>query len=64
MKRNDCDVKLVQSMVLTSCALHNLHGEAFDNEWDAPAAAESEVTVTGFRAAGQGCSRESGVLLE
>lgn len=49
MKRNDCDVKLVKSMVLTCCALHNLsgsHGEAFDNEWDASAAAGPEVALS------------------
>ena len=49
MKRNDCDVKLVKSMVLTCCALHNLcesHGEAYDNEWDAPAPAEPVVALS------------------
>ncbi|XP_033985671.1 protein ANTAGONIST OF LIKE HETEROCHROMATIN PROTEIN 1-like [Trematomus bernacchii] len=48
MKRNDCDVKLVKSMVLTCCALHNLcesHGETYDDGWDAPAAAEPGVAV-------------------
>ncbi|XP_062302094.1 uncharacterized protein LOC134006997 [Osmerus eperlanus] len=49
MKRNDCDVKLVKSMALTCCALHNLcesHGEAYDNEWDAPAPAEPVVALS------------------
>ncbi|XP_051572771.1 uncharacterized protein LOC127451837 [Myxocyprinus asiaticus] len=48
MKRNDCDVKLVKSMVLTCCALHNLcesHGEAYENEWDSPSAAEPVVAL-------------------
>lgn len=43
MKRNDCAVNLVKSMVLTCCALHNLcesHGEAYENSWDSPSAAE------------------------
>lgn len=41
LKRNDCDVSLVKSMVLTCCALHNLcerHGEEYDGEWDVAAA--------------------------
>ncbi|XP_054599295.2 uncharacterized protein [Nothobranchius furzeri] len=36
LKRNDCDVSLVRSMILTCCALHNLcesHGEHYDNVW-------------------------------
>ncbi|XP_073689375.1 uncharacterized protein [Garra rufa] len=48
MKRNDCDVTNVKSMILTCCALHNLcerHGEDYDNVWDAPAAAEPVVAV-------------------
>uniref|UniRef100_A0A8C2HKI6 DDE Tnp4 domain-containing protein n=1 Tax=Cyprinus carpio TaxID=7962 RepID=A0A8C2HKI6_CYPCA len=43
MKRNDCAVHLVKSMVLTCCALHNLcesHGEAYESAWDPPSAAE------------------------
>lgn len=43
MKRNDCAVDLVKSMVLTCCALHNLcesHGEAYESAWDPPSAAE------------------------
>lgn len=42
MKRNDSDIELVKSMVLT-CALHNLcerHGEDYQHEWDTPVAAE------------------------
>lgn len=42
MKRNDGDIELVKSMVLTCCALHNLcerHGEDYQHEWDAPVAA-------------------------
>uniref|UniRef100_A0A1A8U6R9 Zgc:113227 n=1 Tax=Nothobranchius furzeri TaxID=105023 RepID=A0A1A8U6R9_NOTFU len=34
LKRNDCDVSLVRSMILTCCALHNLcesHGENYNN---------------------------------
>ncbi|XP_077088405.1 uncharacterized protein LOC143740226 [Siphateles boraxobius] len=48
MKRNDCDVTIVKSMILTCCALHNLcesHGEDYDDDWDAPAAAEPVVPV-------------------
>ncbi|CAM4570163.1 unnamed protein product [Leuciscus chuanchicus] len=48
MKRNDCDVTIVKSMILSCCALHNLcetHGEDYDNDWDAPAAAEPVVAV-------------------
>nr|XP_054590279.1 uncharacterized protein LOC129154569 [Nothobranchius furzeri] len=36
LQRNDCDVSLVRSMILTCCALHNLcesHGEHYDNVW-------------------------------
>uniref|UniRef100_A0A3Q3A0V1 DDE Tnp4 domain-containing protein n=1 Tax=Kryptolebias marmoratus TaxID=37003 RepID=A0A3Q3A0V1_KRYMA len=39
LKRNDCDVELVKSMVLTCCALHNLfenHGESFETSLDLP----------------------------
>ena len=49
MKRNDCDVELVRSMVLTCCALHNLsetHGEAYDDDWDASVAAEPVVALS------------------
>ncbi len=48
MKRNDCAVNLVKSMVLTCCALHNLcesHGEVYENAWDLPPAAETVVAV-------------------
>ncbi len=48
MKRDDGDVTLVDSMVLTCCAPHNLcksHGEAYDNEWDAAAASEPVVAL-------------------
>ena len=37
MKRNDSDIQLTKSMVLTCCALHNLcesHGEDFDQDWN------------------------------
>ncbi|KAM9364221.1 uncharacterized protein KZ484_010498 isoform 2-T4 [Pholidichthys leucotaenia] len=46
LKRNDCDIELVKSMVVTCCALHNLcetHGEAFDTALDAAA---DEVVVS------------------
>lgn len=49
MERNDCDVELVRSMVLTCCALHNLcetHVEAYDNGWDASGAAEHVVALS------------------
>uniref|UniRef100_A0A3Q3FP78 DDE Tnp4 domain-containing protein n=1 Tax=Kryptolebias marmoratus TaxID=37003 RepID=A0A3Q3FP78_KRYMA len=39
LKRNDCNVELVKSMVLTCCALHNLcenHGESFETSLDLP----------------------------
>ncbi len=48
MKRNDCAVKFVKSMVLTCCALHNLcesHGEVYENAWDLPPAEETVVAV-------------------
>ncbi|XDV29347.1 hypothetical protein PO909_032484, partial [Leuciscus waleckii] len=48
MKRNDCAVDLVKSMVLTCCALHNLcesHGEAYESAWDPPSAAEPVLAL-------------------
>ncbi len=48
MKRNDSDIKLVKSMVVMCCALHNLcesHREDYRNEWDAPVATAAEETV-------------------
>lgn len=45
LKRNDCDLPLVKSMVVTCCALHNLcetHGERYEEEWDAVAATAVE----------------------
>uniref|UniRef100_A0A8C4RM29 Putative nuclease HARBI1 n=1 Tax=Erpetoichthys calabaricus TaxID=27687 RepID=A0A8C4RM29_ERPCA len=41
VKRSDCNVNLVKSMVLTCCILHNLcesRGEVFREEWRWPAA--------------------------
>ncbi|XP_058478698.1 uncharacterized protein zgc:113227 [Solea solea] len=38
LKRNDCVIQLVKSMVVTCCALHNLcesYGETYNSEWDA-----------------------------
>ena len=55
LKRNDCDLKLVKSMVLTCCALHNLcesHGETYDTEWD------SSATVQPVMAVAQGVEEE------
>lgn len=49
------NAKLVKSMVLTCCALHNLcgnHGEAYENEWDSASAAEPVVALAG---GGQEC---------
>ncbi|XP_067302878.1 uncharacterized protein [Pseudorasbora parva] len=49
MKRNDCAVDLVKSMVLTCCALHNLcesHGEAYESAWDSPSAEEPVAALT------------------
>lgn len=46
MKRNDSDIELVKSMVLTCCALQNLcesHGEDYQHEWDTPVSAEPVV---------------------
>ncbi|KAM9318446.1 uncharacterized protein KZ484_022706 [Pholidichthys leucotaenia] len=57
LKRNDCNIALVKSMVLTCCALHNLcesHGEAFDTTLDD--AADEEVVV----AASQGVEEQGG----
>ncbi|XP_077089883.1 uncharacterized protein LOC143741409 [Siphateles boraxobius] len=48
MKRNDCSVDLVKSMVLTCCALHNLcesHGESYESAWDPPSAAEPVLAL-------------------
>ncbi len=48
MKRNDSDIKLVKSMVVTCCALYNLcesHEEDYQNEWDAPLAAAEPVVA-------------------
>lgn len=48
IKRNDSDVELVKSMVVTCCALHNLcesHGEDYQDEWDAPVAAAEHVVA-------------------
>jgi len=56
MKRNDCDVKLVKSMVLTCCALHNLcesHGETYDDGWDAPAAEPGVAVAQGAEEEGR-----------
>lgn len=56
MKRNDSDIELVKSMVLTCCALHNLcegHGEDYQHEWDTPVAAEPVVPLA------QGAEEES-----
>lgn len=47
LKRNDCDISLVKSMVLTCCALHNLcetHGEVYEAGWDAPGTVTPEPT--------------------
>lgn len=48
MKRNDCAINLVKSMVLTCCALHNLcesQGEAYENALDLPSPAEPVVSL-------------------
>lgn len=48
MKRNDCAVDLVKSMVQTCCALHNLcesHGVAYESAWDSPSASEPVVAL-------------------
>lgn len=48
LKRNDCDLPLVKSMVVTCCALHNLcesRGEGYESEWDAAAATAVEPGV-------------------
>ncbi|XP_060761383.1 uncharacterized protein LOC132871280 [Neoarius graeffei] len=50
LKRNDCDLSLVRSMVLTCCALHNLcesHGEKYNTEWDPAAVALPMPGVAG-----------------
>lgn len=59
MKRNDGDIELLKSMVLTCCALHNLcerHGEDYQQEWDAPVAAA--VAEQPAVALGQGAVEE------
>ncbi|XP_034053623.1 protein ANTAGONIST OF LIKE HETEROCHROMATIN PROTEIN 1-like [Gymnodraco acuticeps] len=61
VKINDSDVKLVKSMVLTCCALHNLcesRGDAYDDGWDAPAPAAAEPGVA------QGAEEEGGDIRE
>ncbi|XP_074527630.1 uncharacterized protein LOC141791248 [Halichoeres trimaculatus] len=48
LKRNDGDIELVKSMVVTCCALHNLcetHGEDYQSEWDITSAAEPVVSL-------------------
>ncbi|KAM9376849.1 uncharacterized protein KZ484_009302 [Pholidichthys leucotaenia] len=55
LKRNDCDIELVKSMVLTCCALHNLcesHEEAFDTTSDE--AADEPVVAAAEEAEEQG----------
>uniref|UniRef100_A0AAQ5Z6L8 DDE Tnp4 domain-containing protein n=1 Tax=Amphiprion ocellaris TaxID=80972 RepID=A0AAQ5Z6L8_AMPOC len=52
LKRNDCDIQLVKSMVLTCCALHNLcedHGETYETSWDIPEAAAEQGVEEGGR---------------
>ncbi|XP_051918103.1 uncharacterized protein LOC127598335 [Hippocampus zosterae] len=42
-KRNDGDIRVVKSMVLTCCALHNIcerHAEEYRDQWDTPALSE------------------------
>lgn len=58
LKRNDSETKLVKSMVLTCCALHNLcesHGETYVPEWNTPAAA---TVVEPVAAVAQGVEEE------
>jgi len=47
LKRNDSDIELVKSVVLT-CALQNLcerYGEDYQHEWDTAVAAEPVVPL-------------------
>uniref|UniRef100_A0A3Q0RQP3 Uncharacterized protein n=1 Tax=Amphilophus citrinellus TaxID=61819 RepID=A0A3Q0RQP3_AMPCI len=47
LKRNDCDIQLVKSMVAT-CALHNLcetYGETYETSWDVPIASALQPVV-------------------
>lgn len=40
LKKNDCDIELIKSMVVACCALHNLcesHGEDYHQDWDVSA---------------------------
>ncbi|XP_054632765.1 uncharacterized protein LOC129181507 [Dunckerocampus dactyliophorus] len=49
-KRNDSDIEVVKSMVLTCCALHNLcerRGEEYRQEWDAVVAAPTPAVTPG-----------------
>lgn len=48
LKRNDCDILLVKSMVLICFALHNLcedHGQTYETSWDIPEATALEPVV-------------------
>uniref|UniRef100_A0A3B3R9Y3 DDE Tnp4 domain-containing protein n=1 Tax=Paramormyrops kingsleyae TaxID=1676925 RepID=A0A3B3R9Y3_9TELE len=48
LKRNDCHVHFVKSMVLCCCILHNLcemHGERYIDEWDPPVAPDQLPVV-------------------
>ncbi|XP_033935158.2 uncharacterized protein [Pseudochaenichthys georgianus] len=65
VKRNDCDVKLVKSMALTCCALHNLcesRGEAYDDGWDAPAAAAEPGVAVAHGAEEEGADIREGLM--
>ncbi|XP_076836809.1 uncharacterized protein LOC143482352 [Brachyhypopomus gauderio] len=57
LKRNDCDIQLVKSMVLVCCALHNLcesYGETYDTTWDVPATA-AQQPVAAMAEGVEGC---------
>ncbi|XP_073491291.1 uncharacterized protein [Aquarana catesbeiana] len=57
MKRNDSDIKLAKSMVLTCCVLHNLcesHGEDFHQDWNT--SSEEPVLVIAAQDMEEECS--------
>ena len=64
MKRNDSDIQLTKSMVLTCCTLHNLcesHGEDFNQDWNT--SSEEPVPVTAAQDMEEECSEVREALM-
>ena len=63
MRTNECDVKLVDFMLLTCCSLCNLcksHEEDNASEWDSPAAAAAAAAAEPVGELSQGLEEEEG----